>query len=175
MRLASLDRRVRKEAKGLLAEAKRGLGRVKLQAAIADELRTRVQGVEQALATGDLARVRRGLPALDALVDEHLTPSRKSTGREYGESITIAIVIALLLRSFVIEAFKIPSASMIPTMEIGDHIFVNKFIYGIGIPFTTIKLFEWRNPVPGEVIVFKNPCTPEKDFIKRVVATEGDT
>ena len=175
MRLASLDRRVRKEAKGLLAEAKRGLGRVKLSAAIADELRTRVQGVEQALATSDLQRVRRGLPALDALVDEHLTPSRKSTGREYGESITIAIVIALLLRSFVIEAFKIPSASMIPTMEIGDHIFVNKFIYGIRIPFTRIKFAEWRKPVPGEVIVFMNPCTPEKDFIKRVVATAGDT
>jgi signal peptidase I len=175
MRLAALDRRVRKEARGLLAEAKRGLGRVKLPTGVGDELRTRVGAVETALAAGDLARVRRGLPALDALVDEHLTPTRKSTGREYGESITIAIVIALLLRSFVIEAFKIPSASMIPTMQIGDHIFVNKFIYGIRIPFTKIKLLELRRPRPGEVIVFMNPCTPDKDFIKRVVAVEGDT
>jgi signal peptidase I len=175
-RRAALDHRVKKEARALLAEAKRGVSaRSKLPTQVVDELRTRMGAVETALAAGDLDRVRLALPPLDSLVDEHLTPGRKSTSREYGESITIAIVIALLLRSFVIEAFKIPSASMIPTMEIGDHIFVNKFLYGIRIPFTKTKLFEWRKPERGEVIVFMNPCTPEKDFIKRVVALAGDT
>src|SRR5262249_47779294 len=70
---------------------------------------------------------------------------------------------------------KIPSSSMYPTLEINDHIFVNKFIYGIRIPFTTIKLFEWRKPKRGEVIVFIQPCEPDRDYIKRVVATEGET
>jgi signal peptidase I len=79
------------------------------------------------------------------------------------------------LRAFVVEAFKIPSSSMIPTMEIGDHIFVNKFLYGIRIPYTKTKFLEIRKPRAGEVIVFMNPCTPEKDFIKRVVAVGGDT
>jgi signal peptidase I len=64
---------------------------------------------------------------------------------------------------------------MIPTMEIGDHIFVNKFLYGIRIPYTRTKFLEIRKPHPGEVIVFMNPCTPEKDFIKRVIANAGDT
>ena len=175
MRTAALDRRVRKEARSLLAEAKGALTRGRVTAAIADDVRTQAAALEDALGSSDLHRVRRALPPLDALVDEHLVPGRKSTTREYGESIVIAIVIALLLRFFVIEAFKIPSSSMIPTMEIGDHIFVNKFIYGVRIPFTKKKLFEWRQPQRGEVIVFMNPCTPEKDFIKRVVAVAGDT
>jgi len=159
----------------LLAEARAGLTRGRVSSAVAEEVRSRASALDEALAASDLARVRRALPPLDALVDEHLVPGRKSTSREYGESIVIAIVIALLLRFFVIEAFKIPSSSMIPTMEIGDHIFVNKFIYGVRIPFTKKKLFEWRQPRRGEVIVFMNPCTPEKDFIKRIVAVAGDT
>jgi signal peptidase I len=75
----------------------------------------------------------------------------------------------------VIEAFKIPSSSMYPTLEIGDHIFVNKFIYGVRIPWTSTKLFELRGPKRGEVIVFMQPCQPDRDYIKRVVATAGQT
>jgi signal peptidase I len=91
------------------------------------------------------------------------------------ESIGIAILIALFLRWFVIEAFKIPSASMVPTMAVGDHIFVNKFLYGIRIPYKNTKLFSLRAPERGEVVVFINPCEPERDFIKRIVAVGGDT
>src|SRR6185437_13709926 len=69
----------------------------------------------------------------------------------------------------------IPSSSMYPTLEIGDHIFVNKFIYGVRIPWTTTKLFELRGPHPGEVIVFIYPCDPDRDYIKRVIATAGQT
>ena len=79
-----------------------------------------------------------------------------------------------MLRAFVIEAFKIPSSSMYPTLEINDHIFVNKFIYGVRIPWTSTKLFE-RGPDRGEVIVFIYPCAPERDYIKRVIALAGDT
>jgi signal peptidase I len=117
-----------------------------------------------------------GINALDKKLDEHMAFARKSTAREYVESIAVAVLIALFLRAFVVEAFKIPSGSMIPTLQVGDHIFVNKFIYGIRIPWTNIKFgTEYRKPRRGEVIVFIYPKEPDKDFIKRIVAVEGDT
>jgi signal peptidase I len=100
---------------------------------------------------------------------------KKSTIREYAESIIIALVLALVVRTFVVQAFKIPSGSMEPTLEIGDHLLVNKFIYGIKIPFTSINLFPWKSPQRGDVIVFIYPPDPDKDFIKQVIAVGGDT
>lgn len=100
---------------------------------------------------------------------------KKSTFREYAEAIIIALALAFLIRTFVVQAFKIPSGSMEPTLEIGDHILVNKFIYGIKIPFTSIRLFPLDKPKRGDVVVFIYPLDPSKDFIKRVVAVEGDT
>jgi signal peptidase I len=100
---------------------------------------------------------------------------KKSTFREYVEAIVVALVLALIIRTFVVQAFKIPSGSMEPTLEIGDHILVNKFIYGIKIPFTSINLLPWKAPQRGNVIVFIYPLEPEKDFIKRVIGVEGDT
>ena len=104
-----------------------------------------------------------------------LDKKRKSTLREYAEAIIVALVLALLIRTFVVQAFKIPSGSMEPTLEIGDHILVNKFIYGTKIPFTSINLFPWKSPQRGDVIVFIYPLEPEKDFIKRVIGVGGDT
>jgi signal peptidase I len=170
------DRRVRKEAALLVREARDGVARVRdLPPPVKAEVTARADALAEALAAGRTDEVKDGLVALDALIGEHLPAARKSTVREYGESIAIAVIIALLLRAFVIEAFKIPSSSMIPTMQIGDHIFVNKFLYGVRIPYTRTKFLELRKPRRGEVIVFMNPCTPEKDFIKRVVAIAGDT
>jgi len=103
------------------------------------------------------------------------TIKKKSTFREYAEAIIVALVLALFIRTFVVQAFKIPSGSMEPTLEIGDHILVNKFIYGIKLPFTSISLLPLGNPKRGEVIVFIYPLDTSKDFIKRVVAVEGDT
>lgn len=100
---------------------------------------------------------------------------RKSTFREYAEAIIVALVLALIIRTFVVQAFKIPSGSMEPTLEIGDHILVNKFIYGTKIPYTSINLLPWKSPQRGDVIVFIYPLEPEKDFIKRVIGVEGDT
>ncbi|MBL9024588.1 MAG: signal peptidase I [Myxococcales bacterium] len=110
----------------------------------------------------------------ERLVGEHLSRWRKGEIREYAESIAIAVGVALLLRAFVVEAFKIPSGSMIPTLLVGDHIFVNKFVYGPQIPFTERRVFESLPPERGDVIVFKFPENPEQDFIKRVVAVPGD-
>jgi signal peptidase I len=105
---------------------------------------------------------------------------RKSQLRETIEAIVVAFAIALVIRTFVIQAFKIPSGSMIPTLLIGDHILVNKFLLGnpVDVPFTNIHLFRMpglRKPQRGDIIVFKYPEDPTRDFIKRVVGIEGDT
>ena len=112
------------------------------------------------------------------LVSQHLGRWRKSELREYGESILIAFVVALLLRAFVLEAFKIPSGSMLPTLQIQDHIFVNKFAYGPAIPFTKSRLWTNMPPNRGDVMVFEYPepdlSKPRQDYIKRVIAVPGD-
>jgi signal peptidase I len=87
---------------------------------------------------------------------------RKSIYREYGEAIVIAVVLALFIRAYVVQAFKIPSGSMIPTLQIGDHILVNKFIY------------RFDPPERGDIMVFKYPKDPSRDFIKRLIGMPGD-
>ncbi len=99
---------------------------------------------------------------------------KKSAAREWIESIVIAFILAMFIRTFFIQAFKIPTGSMIPTLLVGDKILVNKFIYGIKIPFTDLRILEIRDPKRGDVIVFKYPEEPKKDFIKRLVALEGE-
>ncbi|HKQ58846.1 MAG TPA: signal peptidase I [Candidatus Eisenbacteria bacterium] len=99
----------------------------------------------------------------------------RSILREYVEAALWALVITLFLRAFVIQAFRIPSESMKDTLLVGDFLFVNKFEYGPKIPFTHIRLPGIRQPKRGDVIVFQFPQDPSKDFIKRCVATGGET
>lgn len=99
---------------------------------------------------------------------------KKGKIREYVEALATALIIAVVIRSFIVEPFKIPSSSMVPTLLIGDHIFVNKFIYGLRPPFTKKHFFQYRLPERGEVIVFTYPDDESKDFIKRVVGVPGD-
>jgi signal peptidase I len=94
--------------------------------------------------------------------------------REWAESIIIALILALVIRTFVVQAFKIPSGSMIPTFEVGDRIFVNKFVYGARLPFTDIRLPAVRQPERGDIVVFLSPELPRKDFVKRLVAKGGE-
>ncbi|MGH7804030.1 MAG: signal peptidase I [Candidatus Binatia bacterium] len=114
--------------------------------------------------------------ALKTPPDETTTvaPEGKSALREWGEALGVALILALLIRSFVVQAFKIPSGSMLPTLQIGDHILVNKFIYGVRLPVLGNMLVEVGTPKHGDVIVFVYPEDPQKDFIKRVVAVAGD-
>ncbi len=101
---------------------------------------------------------------------------KKNPWRENIEAILIAVVIAMFIRTFIIQAFKIPSGSMLETLQIGDQILVNKFIYGVKIPFTGGKtLIPVKDPQRGDIVVFVYPEDPSKDFIKRVVAVGGDT
>jgi signal peptidase I len=114
------------------------------------------------------------LARADGEIDVRLGRWRKSEVREYVEAILMAVAVAFTLRTFVIEAFKIPSGSMIPTLMVGDHIFVNKFSYGPAIPYTRTRLWTAMPPKHGDVMVFAFPEHPEQDFIKRVIAVEGD-
>ncbi len=97
-----------------------------------------------------------------------------STLREYAQAIVIALVLALFIRTFVVQAFKIPSGSMIKTLFIGDHILVNKFIYGVKNPFTRATWIPISSPERGDVVVFIFPMDRSKDFIKRVIGLPGD-
>lgn len=110
----------------------------------------------------------------DGEIDVRLGRWRKSELREYAESIFVAVGVALALRTFVVEAFKIPSGSMIPTLQVGDHIFVNKLSYGPAVPFTRSRIWSKMPPDRGDVMVFQYPEKPEQDFIKRVIARPGD-
>jgi signal peptidase I len=94
---------------------------------------------------------------------------KKSIIWEYAEPIIIALVLALVIHTFVVQVFKISSESMEPTLEAGDYLLVNKFVYGIKTPFTSINLFPLKSPQRGDVIVFIYPLEPDKDFIKRVI------
>lgn len=99
---------------------------------------------------------------------------KKGLIREYAESIVIAVLLALVIRSYLVQAFKIPSGSMEDTLAIGDHLLVSKFIYGTKIPFVDKRVLTIRDPHQGDVIVFEYPEDPSKDFIKRVVGVPGD-
>src|SRR5262245_4181026 len=175
-RRRSAVRRAHGEARHLLKEARRILKRkgAQIPGAVAATVKAAVQAVEDAVGSGDVERLRKANQTLDEAMDDHLSFARKSTMREYAESIGVAIAVALLLRAFVVEAFQIPSGSMIPTLEVGDHIFVSKFSYGLSIPFTDIKILQYAQPERGDVIVFKFPGEKSTDYIKRVVGLPGD-
>ena len=98
----------------------------------------------------------------------------KSIVRENIEAVLVAVLLALLIRTFAVQAFKIPSGSMKQTLLIGDHILVNKFIYGVKVPFSKTTIIPFKKPKHGDIVVFKFPLDPEKDFIKRVVGLAGD-
>ena len=99
---------------------------------------------------------------------------KKSSLRENIEAILLAIVLALFIRTFIVQAFKIPSGSMKETLLIGDHILVNKFLYGVKLPFVSTTIIPYKDPHRGDIVVFKFPEDPDKDFIKRVVGVAGD-
>jgi signal peptidase I len=174
--MASL-RSARRDAKDLLKEV-RGLSRKHGKAIAAegfskvgkaqDELENAIKGNQPDQIVG-LTR------KLDELTSVHYAGVRKSATRQYIESIGSAVLIALALRLFVVEMYKIPSGSMYPTLYIGDHLFISKFLYGIRIPFVNRMLVQWSDPKRGDVIVFNSPRDESKDLIKRVAGVPGDT
>lgn len=160
-----------------------------------NELRQLIESVD--IGAEDIATLNQHIETLTPWFDEHLEGKQKSVFREYAESIGLAVLFALTLRAFVIEAFKIPSKSMVPTLLVGDHLFVNKFVYGLRVPFTQSYMVEFGDVERGEVVVFKFPSKEareyllkqpashrqciemstldeDRDFIKRVIGVAGD-
>lgn len=124
-----------------------------------------------------LLLVSGGIWLVDAFL---LKPKRAPGGKdpwwvEYGSSFFPVILVVFLLRSFVAEPFKIPSGSMIPTLQVGDFILVNKYAYGIRLPVIDKKIIDVGEPQRGDVMVFRYPEDPSLDYIKRVVGVPGDT
>jgi len=110
----------------------------------------------------------------DALVLNRTEIKTKSKIWEYVEAILWALLLALIIRVCLVQSFKIPSGSMEDTLLVGDFLLVNKFIYGISVPFTDLRLPELRDPKRGDVIVFKYPENRSLDYIKRVIGEPGD-
>jgi signal peptidase I len=102
-------------------------------------------------------------------------PYRKSTAREYFESICVAVILALFVRTFIVQAFKIPTGSMENNLLIGDHLLVNKFVFAPTVASIERALLPIDPIRRGDIIVFKYPEEPERDFIKRVIGLPGDT
>lgn len=100
---------------------------------------------------------------------------KKSVYREYYEAILVAFILALFVRTFVFENFKIPSRSMEDGLLVGDHLVVNKFVFSENLNTPLHALLPYRSPERGDVVVFKYPIEPRRDFIKRCVAVAGDT
>ena len=171
--------RARSEARSLRKSAARLLvrHRGKLQDAQAGEVDRAIAAVDGALGSDQAAEALKARNQLDGVLEQHLAFARKSAAREYTESIGGAILVALLLRAFVFEPFHIPSGSMIPTLLVGDFIFVNKMSYGLRIPFTDpskVHKIGEKAPERGDVVVFIVPQRPDTDYVKRVVGLPGD-
>ncbi|MCQ2445051.1 MAG: signal peptidase I [Mailhella sp.] len=101
-------------------------------------------------------------------------PGKKSTLLEYAEAIVTAVLLALFVRTFLVQAYTIPSGSMLQTVQIGDFVIVNKTAYGVKIPFTDSYAYKGEGPRHGDIIVFKYPGDTSIDYIKRVVGVPGD-
>ncbi len=100
---------------------------------------------------------------------------RRTVWREYAEALVMAVLLALFIRGFIVQAFKIPSGSMLPTLVVGDHLLVNKFIYGIRVPLWGKRVVSFSEPKRDDVVVFVYPQDRSKDFIKRVKGLPGET
>ncbi|HEX8701019.1 MAG TPA: signal peptidase I [Myxococcaceae bacterium] len=170
-------RNLRGEARELFHEAERIFQQLpgKLPANASERVAEQSLRVEDASLAGDVARLDKEVRALDKLHQDLFGAYRKQSAWDTVSGFAKALAIALIIRTIFIEPYRIPSGSMLPTLEIGDHVFVNKFIYGVRIPFINVVPFQIvRAPARGDVIVFNNPVEEEKDFIKRVVGLPGD-
>ncbi len=138
----------------------------------------RIKLLEESLELNDQERIISSYSSLKNLYEQNLSQYSKSKLRQNVEAIVIALCLALLIRTFIVQPFKIPSGSMIPTLLIGDHLLVNKFIYGTKIPFMDIRIFPVEDIKRGDVIVFKFPGNDSVNegvhYIKRAIGLAGD-
>ncbi|NQT82164.1 signal peptidase I [bacterium] len=144
------------------------------------EIEERIEELERAISRGAKKQVEKSAAALEKAVARHIRKTKLQVVGEWAYSLTTAALIALVIRHFAVEPFKIPSGSMIPTLKIGDKILVSKFVYGLRIPFAGIRLPMGSKPKRWDVIVFStrgiyDACQFPKNFVKRVVGLPGET
>lgn len=169
-------RRIRRDARELLSLLDKRLAKLEgtLSPAIVEQVEAQGTKVQQAILSRDEAALSTRLAALQKLAAEKVPGMRGDGAGDFVGGLLKALVLALLVRTVFIEPYRIPSGSMLPTLQIGDHVFINKFIYGVRIPFTNVVPFQIiRAPERGDVVVFENPITGE-DYIKRVIGVGGD-
>ncbi|HSA33090.1 MAG TPA: signal peptidase I [bacterium] len=111
---------------------------------------------------------------VDGSFAKHLRPFKRNGFMEFIDSVWVVVLIALCIRFFLFESFRVPTGSMVPNIYIGDMLFVNKYIYGLRPPFTKFHFFRFKEPTRGEVVIFMYPENPSQDFVKRVVGLPGD-
>ena len=99
---------------------------------------------------------------------------KKSLWREYAEALAVALILAFVIRTFIVQAFKIPSESMLETLQVGDHLLASKFAYGVKIPFTDTYIYKGEEPARGDIIIFRYPNDKSVDYIKRIIGVPGD-
>ncbi|MFZ5428134.1 MAG: signal peptidase I [Thermodesulfobacteriota bacterium] len=104
-----------------------------------------------------------------------MNPRWQKLLKEYVEALAVALILALIIRTFVVQAFKIPSESMVETLLVGDHLLVTKFAYDVKVPFSGKSVYKMDDPKHGDIIVFEFPENREIDYIKRIVGLPGDT
>ena len=104
-----------------------------------------------------------------------MNPRWQTAFKEYAEAVVVALILALFIRTFLVQAFKIPSESMVDTLLVGDHLLVTKFAYDIKLPFVDKSIYRTGDPKHGDIIVFEYPENRDMDYIKRVIGVPGDT
>jgi len=168
-------RKARVSAEELLHQMDRELGRRGVERSTREKLLDQAEAVDRARAGQDVQKLQADLDRLSGIADKYLEGWRTRAGIAGLRGLVLTLLGVLVLRTMVVEPFKIPSGSMLPTLEIGDHVVVNRFIYGVRIPWVNKVLFPIvRRPRPGDVVVFNNPRNESVDFIKRVIAVPGD-
>lgn len=182
LNIFSKEHKATKKAKQLLKQVKSVLE--KNRSNIAPEavsiVEQRIGNLERALESQSYEEIIRTTDDLEVASSDYLSKYTKSKLRQNIEALAFAIILALIIRTFVFQPFKIPSGSMIPNLLVGDHLLVNKFVYGTKIPFTDIEVFPLEQIKRGDVIVFTYPNNerdPSKNglyYIKRVIGLPGD-
>ena len=169
-------RRLKKLARQDAATARLILKRARkrLPQELTDRLEDALDTVLRDLQAGDWPRLEASRQKLNRLLEGDLAASRPHAAWESFKGLLLAVLIALFIRWIFVEPFRIPSGSMIPTLLIGDQLFVNKMVFGPTIPFTLHKLWLPRPPRRGEVVVFRHPDPPHTALIKRAIGLPGD-
>jgi len=182
LNIFSKEYKATKKAKEIIKETKLVLekNRSKIAPDVLSIIEQRVGNLERALSSQNYQDILKATNDLEIASSDYLSTYKKSKLRQNIEALAFAIILALIIRTFVFQPFKIPSGSMIPTLLVGDHLLVNKFVYGTKIPFTDIEIFPIEKIKRGDVIVFTYPNN-ENDrsknglyYIKRVIGLPGD-